>query len=176
MRLRFNKPSAAPVRQRGCGAFSLIEATVASAVMGLFVIVCGTAIVFDQISVRKAKEEALVMDFLTHYAENVKALPFTSIVPGMPINSLYDGSNGAPSLLIPTAGSWVPINTTNYQIFDPDLVWLANRSPVMLVTLNSNSVSGAAELDVNLRVDWNPPLSTGGQLEVQLDLLRTVSL
>ena len=26
------------------------------------------------------------MDFLTHYVENIKALPFTSVVAGSPIN------------------------------------------------------------------------------------------
>jgi hypothetical protein len=154
----------------------LIEATIALAITGLFVIVCAAAIVFDQISVRKAKEEALVMDFLTHYAENLKCLPFTSVVPGIPINSLYDGANGAPNIAIPASGTWISINNTNYQIFDPDLVWLANRGPIMLVTLNSNLVGGVPEIDVNLRVDWSAPLNSSDQLEVQLDLLRTASL
>src|SRR5580700_2128074 len=101
MRLRVHIPVAALGRRRSCRGFSLIEATIATAVMGLFIMICATAIVFDQVSVRKAKEEALVMDFLTHYAENLKALPFTSLVPGFPINSLYDGANGAPALTIP---------------------------------------------------------------------------
>jgi hypothetical protein len=176
MKFKFVEPTSVLVKPRRCWGFSLIEATVASAVMGLFLTVCATAIVFDQVSVRKAKEEALVMDFLTHYAENLKALPFTCLVPGFPINSLYDGANGAPNISIPPGGSWISINNTNYQIFDPDLLWLANRNPIMLVTLNSNSVSGVLEIDVNLRVDWNAPLSKGSPLEVQLDLLRTAAL
>jgi hypothetical protein len=163
-------------KQRGCRAFTLLEATIASSVVGLFVAVCTTAIVFDQVSVRKAKEEALVMDFLSHYAENIKALPFGMLVPGYPINSLYDGAGGAASITIPPTGTWVSINNTNYQTFDPDLAWLANRNPQMLVTLNSNYVGGALEVDVNVRVDWSAPLSKGGQQEVQVDVLRTSAL
>jgi hypothetical protein len=165
-----------PTNRRSEWGFTLVEAAVAALVSGLFVAVCATAIVFDQVAVRKAKEEALVMDFLTHYSENLKALPFGFLVPGYPINSLYDGVGGAPTITIPPAGTWVSINNTNYQIFEPDLVWLANRNPVMLVTLSSNNVGGAPEVDVNLKVDWSAPLSKGGTMEVQLDMLRTINL
>lgn len=172
----FEQPGGRALARRR-GAFTLVEALMASAAMGLFTMVCASAIVFDQVAVRKAKEHAIVMDFLTHYAENIKALPFTSVVPGYPINSLYDGTSGGPSITIPySTNGWFAITNSSYQTFDPDLLWLANRNPQMLVTLNSNYVGGASEIDLNLRVDWDAPLSKAGRLEVQMDLLRTTAL
>jgi hypothetical protein len=163
--------------RRGNRAFTLIETMIAAGAVGLFVMVCATAIVFDQVAMRKAKEHAIVMDFLSHYAENLKAVPYAYIVAGQPINSLYNGSDGAPSILIPYASNgWFSITNTSYETFDPDLLWLANRNPQMLVTLNSNYVSGAGEIDVNLRVDWDAPMQKGGRLEVQMDLFRTTGL
>lgn len=173
----FERKTGHAPRWRGRGGFTLVETMLASGAVGLFVMVCATAIVFDQVAVRKAKEHALVMDFLTHYAENLKALPYAYLAPGQPINSLYNGADGAPSILIPSAtNGWFSITNSSYQTFDPDLIWLANRNPQMLVTLNSNYVSGAGEIDVNLRVDWDAPLQKGGRLEVQMDLLRTTGL
>ena len=160
-----------------CGGFTLVEAMMASAVLGLFVMACATAVVADQVAVRKAKERAIAMDFISHYAENIKALPFAYITHNYSINTLYDGVGGAPSILIPgTNNTWVSINNTNYEIFDPDLLWIANRNPKLQVNLNTNSVGGAAEIDVNIRVQWDAPLSKGPREEVQLDLLRTSAL
>lgn len=160
-------------RQRIDG-FTLVEAAMASAVMAMFVIGCFSAITFDQVAIRKAKEEAIVMDFLTHYVENIKALPFTAVAPGLPINSLYNGANGSPSILIPANNSWVPLDTTDFQTFDPDLLWIRSRNPKMQVTLLNNLVSGVMhDVDVNVKIDWDAPLGKGGRLEVQFDLLRT---
>lgn len=159
------------------GGFALIEALMASGVMMLFVIACLSAIVFDQSAVRKAKEEAIAMDFLTHYVENIKALPFTSVVAGFPINSLFNGANGAPHITIPADNSWVLIDTPDFQTFAPDLLWLNNRNPKMKVTLTKNIVAGAVhDVDVNVRIAWDPPLGKGGRQEVQLDLVRTKDL
>ncbi len=124
------------------GGFTLIEAMVASGVMALFVTACFTAITFDQVAVRKSKEESIAMDFLIHYLENVKALPFSYVAPGQPINPLLNGTAGAPAITLPANYSWVPVTTLEYQSYHPDLLWISNRNPALLVVITSNSVGG----------------------------------
>ena len=156
---------------RNAAAFTLVEAMIALGIMVFFTAACLTSIIVSQVSVRKAKEEAIVIDFLTKYTENIKALPFTSMTAGQPINILFSGS---PLITIPANGTWVSLNTTAYKTFYPDLLWFNNRNPQMLVTLTKTTVSGALhDIEVNIKVDWNPPISKGGRQEVQVDFLRT---
>ena len=163
-------------RGRAAG-FTLIEVLIASGVAMLLVAGCMAAIFIDQIAIRKAKEQALAMDFLTKYAENIKALPFTSVAPGLPINSLYNGANGAPLISIPANTNWVSLTNVNFQIFYPDLVWFANRNPQMQLNLKQNSVSGTLhDLELNVKVDWDSPLGKGTRLEVQVDFTRDVDV
>jgi hypothetical protein len=152
-----------------------MEATVALGLLGIFVMACLSAVVTNQICDQKAKEEAIAMDFLTKYTENIKALPFSSIGLGLPINYIYNGASGGPLVTIPTNSSWVSLNTSSFQTFYPDLVWLTNLSPQMQVTLTMNSNSGALhDIQIDAKVEWNSPLAKGGTLQVQLDMLRTV--
>ncbi len=167
-----------PLRaKRNAAAFSLIEALIASGVAVLMVGACMTAIFIDQVCIRKAKEQALAMNFLTKYAENIKALPFTSVAPNLPINVLYNGVGGAPLIAIPPDTNWVSLNTTNYQMFFPDLLWITNRNPQLRVAVTQNNVSGTLhDIEINARVDWNSPLGRGARLEVQVDFTRYVSV
>ena len=177
------KPAGFNIRGRAIAArrlacaeagFTLAEIMIATLVIALLTAACLLAVGFDQVAIRKAKEEAIVMDFLTHYAENVKALPFAMVVSGYPINSLYNGQGGAPRISIPPPNEWVAVDTNAFQIFDPDLLWLTGRHPQMQVALTTNVVAGVLhDVDVNLKLDWDSPLGRGGRLEVQLDLLRT---
>ena len=164
-------------KRRGVAAFTLIEAVISVGILGIFVAASMSAIVTDQVCSRKAKELAIGMDFLTKYVENIKALPFTSVAPGLPINSIYNGDDGAPLIIIPTNSAWVSVNTTAFQTFHPDLVWLSNRNPMMQVILTQNSVGGALhDMEINVKIDWDAPLAKGGRMEVQVDLLRTVDV
>ena len=159
---------------RHIAGFTLVEAMIASGIMVFIVAACLSAVVFDQVSVRKAKEEAIAMDFLTHYAECIKALPFADVAPGFPINSLFNGKDGAQLITIPPSGSWISLNTTAFQTFDPDLLWLSNRNPSNQVTMTPNNVGGVLhDIEVNVKIDWDAPLAQGGRLEVQVDFLRT---
>jgi hypothetical protein len=163
---------------KSAAAFTLAEAMIAVGVTGIFVAACVWSIVSDQVCLRKAKEEAIGMNFLTKYIENVKALPFASVAPGLPINGLYDGLGGAALITIPSTNtSWVPVNTTAFETFYPDLLWLTNRNPAMLVTLTENSLGGALhDIEINVRFDWDAPLTEGGRLEVMADCLRTADV
>jgi prepilin-type N-terminal cleavage/methylation domain-containing protein len=162
---------------RGVAAFTLMEAMIALAILGICIAACLAAIITNQVCDRKAKEEAIVMNFLTKYIENIKALPFTSVAAGLPINSIYNGVGGASLIAIPANNTWVPINTTAFQTFYPDLLWLTNLAPMMQVNLTQTSVSGALQdIQIDVQVQWNAPLAKGGQLQVQVDFLRTVDV
>jgi hypothetical protein len=164
-------------RSRGISAFSLVEALVALGLLGIFMIASLSAIITNQVCDRKAKEQAIAMNFLTKYVENIKALPFTSVAPGLPINEIYNGTDGAPLIAIPANSSPVALNTAAFQTFYPDLLWVSNLSPTMTVRLTQNNVSGTRhDIEINVKVDWNAELGRGGQLEVQVDFLRTVDV
>ncbi len=162
------------LKAKAVAAFTLIEAIISLGVLVFFVAACMSAIVINQVSVRKAKEQAIAMDFLTKYVETVKALPFTSVVAGTPINSLWNGANSAPLIAIPANASWVSVNTAAYQTFYPDLVWFQNRNPQMQVILTPNVVGGVThDIEINVKISWDPPVSRGGRQQVQVDFFRT---
>ena len=154
-----------------------MEALVSTGILGICCAACLEAIVTNQVVDRKAKQQAIAMDFLTKYVENIKALPFTSVAAGLPINSIYNGAGGGPLIAIPANNAWVSLNTTAFLTFYPDLLWLSNLNPMMKVTLTQTSVNGTLhDIEINVRVDWNAPLAKGGELEVEVDLLRTVDV
>jgi hypothetical protein len=165
------------LEKRRMAAFTLMEAVISVALMGIFVAAAMSALLGDQVCSRKAKEQAIGIDFLTKYMENIKALPFTSVAPGLPINSIYNGVSGAPLVIIPTNNAAVSLNTSSFYTFYPDLLWLTNRNPTLTVTLTQNNVGGAPhDIEINAKVDWDAPLSAGGRLEVESDILRTVDV
>jgi hypothetical protein len=180
--IRQGAPASASARaslgkKRKMAGFTLAEAVISVGLMGIFIAAAMSAIVANQVSSRKAKEHAIAMNFLTKYVENIKALPFASVAPGLPINWIYNGVGGAPLVTIPANSSWVSLSTTNFQTFYPDLVWLGNRNPMMQVTLTQNSVAGTLhDIEINVRIDWDPPLTAGGRQDVQVDVLRTANV
>ena len=164
-------------RRSSVSGFTLVEALMAVGVLAIVTAACLSTLLVDQISVRKSKEEGIAMDFLTKYVENIKALPFTSLIRGQPINYVYDGSGGGPLIAIPSDNSWISLTNTAYQTFYPDLLWLSNRNPAMQVTLTQNSVSGTLhDMEFNIKVDWDSPLSAGARQEVEVDFCRAVDV
>jgi hypothetical protein len=162
---------------KGAAAFTLVEAMISCGVLVLFTAACLSSIMVNQVSVRKAKEEAIAIDFLTKYTENIKALPFTSVAAGLPINNLYNGLNGAvliamPPTATPTVSLLSSANAPAYLFFYPDLLWFNNRNPTMTVTLTPSAIVGH-DIEVNVKFDWDPPISKGGRQEVQVDFFRT---
>ena len=159
------------------GGFALAEVMIAVACLALFVAACFSSIIFNRLASMKAKEEAIAMDFLIHYSETVKALPFQSVIPGYPISPLLDGQDGAPNIRIPMDSSWVPVNTPDFQAFHPDLLWIQYRHPQMQVTLVTQNLNAVPhDTHLNIKLAWDPPLNKGTQLQVQLDLMRNKDL
>lgn len=160
--------------QRG---FTLWEILIAIVIMTMIVVTSVTAIAFNRVAHMKAKEEAIALDFLMHYVETLKSLPFENLRTGVAISALFDGSNGAPNIRIPPGASWVSVNTIDYHVFHPDLIWLANRRPELQAVLRTE-VAGGVERSKHLHVTFrsDPPLGRGDRLTVALDLVRVSSL
>ncbi len=177
--------------------FTLAEALIAVLVLGVLTIICFTAILRAQVASMKARQQNIVNDFLLHYAENIKGLPFPGTVPGVNvvgsgscINLLWNGDPShdvggenltTPNIVIPPSGSTNALNTADYLIFHPDLQWITNANPTLQVTLTTNwvTVSGAQvqhDIHVNVMVSWDPPLGHGNRLQCQLDMVRTKNL
>jgi hypothetical protein len=182
---------------RSMGGFTLAEASVAVLLLGVFTIICFTGIVCAQVASMKARQQNIVNDFLLHYAENIKGLPFPGTVPGVNvvgsgscINLLWNGDPShdvgdenlrTPNIVIPPSGSTNALNTADYLIFHPDLQWLTNANPTLQVTLTTNwaTLSGSQvqhDIHVNLTVSWDPPLAHGGRQQCRLDIVRTRNL
>lgn len=160
------------VRRRSAAAFTLVDAMMASGIMVIILAACLSAILVNQIATRKAKEEAIAMDFLTKYVESIKSLPFDSVALGQPISGLYNGV-----INIPPDTNWVSLNTVNYYYFHNELLWVTNRNPKLQFNMKQTSVSGMVhDKQINVKFDWDPPLKKGGQLEVQVDFLRTANV
>jgi hypothetical protein len=95
---------------------------------------------------------------------------------GQPINNLFNFEDG--NITIPAPNTWVSVASPDYLAFNPDLLWIQNRNPLLLVTLTTNSINSTLHdpgIEVNLKLDWDPPLARGSRLEVQLYLLRTLA-
>jgi hypothetical protein len=143
------------------------------ATSALFVGMCLTSVVFSRVACTKAKEQAVALDFLIHYVETVKALPFAEVRPGVPINALYDGSDGAPRITIPGDASWISIDDDDFETFHPDLAWFRGRNPEMQVILTTTVVGGSAHTrHMKVRIAWDAPLERGGRTETHLDMVK----
>ena len=166
-----------PEPERGARGFTLVEVVISISVLSLFIAACFSGIVFSRLTSMKSKEQAIAMDFLIHYVETVKALPFSELTPGRPINPLLDGSAGAPNICLPESASWVDLATADFENFHPDLLWLHNRTPQMRVALTTQTLNGAPhDVHLNVAMAWDAPLRQAGRLQVQLDLVRTKDL
>ena len=150
---------------------------IAIVIMTMIVVTSFATIAFNRVAHMKAKEEAIALDFLMHYVETVKALPFDKLRPGTAISALFDGSGGAPNIRIPPNSNWVPVNTTDYQVFHPDLIWLANRRPELQAALTMEMVGGQEHSKhLHLTFHSDPPLGRGDRLSVVLDMVRVRDL
>jgi len=164
-------------QKRYSEGFTLPEVMLGVVCLALFSAACFSSILFSRCASMKAKEEAIATDFLIHFAETIKALPFAQVVPGYPINPLLDGQDGAPNIRIPLDSSWIALDTTDFQTFHPDLLWVQHRNPKLQVTLTTQIVGGTAhDTHLNLKMAWDAPVNRGDRLQVQLDLMRSRDL
>jgi type II secretory pathway pseudopilin PulG len=159
------------------GGFTLAEAVLALGVLSFVVVLCLSAISFSRVTSYKAKEEAVAMGFLEHYAELLRGLPFAQVLPGWPLNPLLDGTGGGPNIRLPTNDQWFDLNTDDYLAFHPDLIWLAHRNPQMRVVMTTTTVLGQPHTrHLRLEIRWDPPLGRGQPRVQRLDVIRVKDL
>lgn len=164
-------------RRRSLHAFTVAEALIALAIVSMCLVGGFSAIAFSRVSSLKAKERGMVIDFLVHYAENIKGLPFSDVVGGAPINPLFDGSDGGLRIEIPSSTNWVSLSTADFASFHPDLQWIGSRNPELQVTLTTKSVGGEAHTKhLKIRVAWDPPINRGSRLMEEINVIRVVDL
>jgi len=157
-------------------AFTLVEEMVAMGLVSMISFACLSSISFTRTQRFRDREAGITTDFMTHYVEHLKAIPFDDLHSGQPVNALYDGTAGGPAVFIPPNGSWVSLSTSNYLTFHPELAWVASRQPQYRVTLDTTQVSGQAHTKhVAVEVRWVQPLSTR-LLTNRLDLVRVKDL
>lgn len=156
--------------QRG---FTVIEVVVAMTLVSVFVLAGMSSMAFSRIQTAKDKDNGVVLDFVTHYLELAKAIPFSDLKPGIALNGICDGTAGTPNIRIPASPSWISIASVDYTVFHPELVWLTPRNPEMKVTLTTTQKDGtdySKALKVELR--WDAPLQRGGKLTARMDMAR----
>jgi len=164
-------------RGRGNAGVAMIEVLIAVVIIGLLVVGNVSSVYFCRNTTYRDQDKGIMTDFMTHYAELVRGLPFEEVVGGKPLNGLYDGTAGAPNIRIPVSTNWVSLATQDYAVFHPDLVWLNNRNPEMRVSLTTEVVNGEPHTKhLSLEVHWRAPLGTGPPVSRRLDILRVRDL
>jgi hypothetical protein len=129
------------------------------------------------IALTELQERAIAMDFLVHYGELVRALPFADVDEGRAVNPLFDGSYDGPTILIPANNVCVPLNTEDFETFHPDLMWIRHRNPSLQVAFNTEDRMGEPHTKhLRLRFEWDAPLRKGARLRQELDVLRVKDL
>jgi prepilin-type N-terminal cleavage/methylation domain-containing protein len=162
---------------RGQVAFTLPEVMIAVAILAFLAIATLSTLIHSQVLRAKDHDLGVMQDFAMHYLELVKGLPFNEVKARSPINTLFDGTSGAPLIITPASTNWFSIDTLDFQVFHPELVWFTNRSPQMRLLLTTNQVSGvdnSKHLQLGLR--WIAPLNSGGTQSIRLDMVRVKDL
>lgn len=158
-------------------AFTLTEVLFSVLVVSIVFTASMSALSIHRIQHAKANQRNIALDFANHYLELVRGLTFEEIGAGAPINRLYDGEGGAPAITIPAGADWVDLDTDDYQVFHPELVWLENQNPQMRVVLTTTQVDGEDHTKhISMELRWDSPLSRGRKLEARMDLVRVKDL
>ena len=166
------KPNCFKRSRRGVRGFSLVEEVIAMGIVAILSITFMSSLGFVKTQRYRDRDAGVVTDFLSQYIEHLKALPLDSIVSGRPLNALYDGSQGAPLIVIPESGQWVSLTGEDYHVMHPELVWLEAREPQFRMTVMAGTGGDLSEgKHAKLELRWLQPLS-GRYLTNRLDLLR----
>lgn len=160
------------------GGFTLVEAVVSMVVVGIIALASISAMNFGKVQMYRDKERSIVSDFVFHYLELVKALPFNEVRRSGPISGLHDGRAGsAGDVRLPLDDAWHSLNSSNYLAFHPELVWLLPRGPEVRSVLTTTQVDGADHTKhIAIEVRWDAPLQSGPRTTVRMDLVRTRDL
>lgn len=166
----------------GIRGVTLIEVMVAAGIVGLVAMTTMLMMSYSRIQARKASDRSLMLDFSYHYLELARALPYESILPGQPINMLYDGTrqillpDGTKSTVnirFPNNGTtWNSLATNDFRYFHPPLARLAGREPQYRVRIDTQTTAGQPRARrIRLETRWRAPLlmSRGDWQTLEMD-------
>ena len=165
-------------RPSGARGYTLVEVLFATVITSFMFFAALSAITFSKVELARDKERGIANDFAIHYMETLRGMNFDDLVPGNPISSLHDGVGANEfsqkmTIRVPASGTWVPISGASYEMFTPDLPWLAPRSPEYSLTLTPTTVAGTVRTRMaTLQVRWHAPLGKGNQQMLRMDMLR----
>lgn len=153
--------------------FSLVEVIFAAGILSVIFLSSMFLIQFHRIQQQKAKEQAIMRDFCQHYMEIARQQPFFQVLPGQPINALFDGEHGAPEIRFPADDQWRTLWTEDFRNFHPDLEWLENRSPQYRCDIDHEIIAmESRSKHIELEVRWKPPLDKGSEwMSIQVDTM-----
>ncbi len=162
-----------PLPRRSQLGATLPEVVFAMLILSLAVLGCIGAVTFSRVTSAKARDQAVLLDFATHYLETLRGMPFADLRPGSPVNALYNGADGAPDLRVPASPSPIRLDTSDYSVFHPGLIQLASQQPEMVVQLTERAVGGVPhDKTATVEVRCQPPLGRGSVLSLTLTLYR----
>jgi len=162
---------------RVCGGFTLAESMVAVFILSLVTLACFSTITFQPGRRHQSQGTSDCRRFPDALHGISPRLPYNEVATGNPINPLFDGDSGSPDIRIPASGTWLSLNTNDYETFHPDLIWLHNRQPKLRVMLGSERVNGLAHAKhLKISIAWDAPLGLGARLHQDADLIRVQDL
>ena len=153
--------------------FSLVEVMFASAILAVVFAATIGILQYHNIQNRKYMEQAMMLDFAQHYMEIARNQPFYQIIPGQPINELYDGTHNDVEIRFPESTEWQNLWTEDFRNFHPDLEWFENRSPQYKCIIENEIVDDEIRSKhINYFMRWKPPLGKGvAWMEIQFDVV-----
>lgn len=163
-------------RRNSEAAFSLVENVLAASVVLIVTVANLAAIAFHRSASLKDREAATMADFAVHYVETVKKMPFDQVHAGHAIDGLFDGTGGGPDVRLPADTNWFTLGG-DYEVFHPELVWMAKRGPEMRLMLSTNLVDGEPHSKhMRMELRWAAPSSATKNLGFYLDVIRVKDL
>lgn len=161
------------IKRNNYTAFTLLEVLFAAAIFSTIFITTIMLIQFHRIQSRKAMEQSMMLDFMQHYLEIARQNDIYLILPGEPINTLFDGNHGAPDIRFPSNNDWNSLWTEDFKNFHPDLEWFRARSPeYKCIITNQLDGSELRSKHLHLEVRWHPPLGKGKNwLTMEMDTM-----
>lgn len=139
-----------------------------------FLFAAGISTMFSQ-RIRASAENDLIVarNFMIHYLELIKDQPVDDIEPGAAIFTQTTGTNIVATIHIPTSGIPIHLDSSDFQKFHPDLVWLEDQNPTMSVRLKTLDDAGKPRAKhVTMEVSWDSPLGKGNRQSLIMDILR----
>jgi prepilin-type N-terminal cleavage/methylation domain-containing protein len=157
------------------GGFSMVETLVSVLILGIVFSAGMSAIAFSRLARHDQMERSIMTGFALHYAELLRAVPFSDLKPGQPLNSMFDDKAHGIFLGLPPNGEWQSITNATLLQFHPELVWIRELDPRLKMEMVPSSANPQNQKEIRLTVDWVRPLAAA-RSHLDLNLVRVKDL